>query len=114
MLAITALPTSVFVVVFGQTNPFQGVPFLSEAVHGSAIALMGWALWYMMAKERPRERKQFTETLDGLSARHERWEHQRHEDSEKLSDTLLKLSENCAEARAQILSRPNTTCKPKG
>lgn len=41
----------------------------------------------------------FTATLDKMAERHDRWENQRHSDSEGITEALDRLATNCQEAR---------------
>lgn len=93
-------------------------PPLEWLTNLSAISVMAVGVWYLMTRTLPamrdelttarREylaavesaRKGFTETLDRMSDRHERWENQRHLDSENLNKVLTDLQVNCAAVHA--------------
>lgn len=61
-----------------------------------AFAALCWFLWHLVSKAIPAQQERFTKTLDGMAERHERWENDRHGDSERLTECLTQLRENCA------------------
>lgn len=111
--AMALLPVSFAGFAIAQAAP--ATPWVQDGMQFSALALMGWALWYLLSKEMPKKREDFneaitaqrisfTETLDKMSERHDRWETLRHQDSEKLDSTLRNLTENCAATRTMSQS----------
>lgn len=66
-------------------------PYEALTAMGALIA----ALFYLLRVYLPAKDKLFTESLRANDERHERWETMRHQDSDKLTDALHALRENC-------------------
>lgn len=98
-----ALPTGIALLILGQADVgTTAMPDTNLFLSGGGLGILGWLLWYTVAKVQPRRDDRFTKTLNDMAERHERWEIQRHEDSVKLNETLRQLSIKCAETRAKM------------
>ena len=112
MRFIAYLGAVLSVVLFSESSDIvpQAIPFGDTIMRGGALGILTWACWYLMARELPRHRKGFTESLDKICERHERWENIRHEDSQDLRSAIDSLRVNCATARQEFQqqSEPET------
>lgn len=80
------------------------IPLLGEVVDGPwallgqvpAVGALVWVLWHLLTKTLPAQQESFRASLTDMAERHERWETQRHADSQQLTDTLGQLREHCA------------------
>ena len=127
-----ALPSGVAMLILGEVDAVSSVfPYAELVLHGGAVAVLTWAVWHAYSKMIPglrqdmgadRDRymtsingiqQEFSKTLIAMADRHERWETQRHEDSEqlrgilssdseKLRGVLSQLSVTCAETRTSM------------
>ena len=64
-------------------------------------AVLGVALLVLLCWTIPRMAKTHRESLAELSKRHDGWEHERHEDSQKLDATLREMMAHCAGRREE-------------
>lgn len=122
-----------YLIVSGAVGPLAW-PVLSQVIDPppqwltdlSGVAVMAVGLWYLLTKTIPDMRSEltnarreylesvhvarvaFNETLDKMAERHERWENQRHADSEVLRATLADMSKNCVEVHAIRRRESNT------
>ena len=98
------------------------LPGLGDVTQLSAVAVLAWVAWTQRQEMRTlRERIntqqiQQDQRMEGLTERHDRWEHQRHEDSirltetmssdsKRLSETLGKLQATCSRVHGIIAER---------
>lgn len=116
-LAVLTLISSVGLLI-GESAPRP----IDAWATGSAAAAFGLVVSWLLGRTIPSLLSLIKETrkeliaaqevyhaaLDDMADRHERWEKQRHEDSNRLSDTLRDLSGTCARNQAwQQARRPN-------
>lgn len=98
------------------------VPWIGGGVSLSALGVLSWTVWYLLAKYIPGRDSQnatslnaqqetfirtmvaqqttFTAALDVICERHDRWEAQRHADGEQLEKALRELLVHCARTQA--------------
>jgi membrane protein YqaA with SNARE-associated domain len=83
---------------------FSGAIFLGQAAPdpltpwatGSAAAVLGCVVGWLLTRTIPQMQQNYQETLDRMAERHERWEQTRHADSMALNETLRNMSATCA------------------
>jgi hypothetical protein len=131
MLRTIEWPLGTGLLLLGQTDAAQVLPYGDLILQAGALGVLTWAVWHAynnlipgLRKEIMEDRNRYTESLDRLNVgfqktldtmadrhertetatadRHERWESQRHADSEKLESALTTLSATCAKARARF------------
>jgi hypothetical protein len=61
-----------------------------------------FALFYLLKVHLPGKDKMFTDSIDKLTERHDRWERLRHEDSQELTNTLNDLRANCIAVQTKL------------
>lgn len=95
------LVATVTLALLGQTGPLsEGIPGIIAS--GSALAVLCWVVWYLLAKYIPKKDEAFRQTLKEINDRHDGWEVTRHEDSRKLDSSLRMLVENCGVNREAV------------
>ncbi len=116
-----ALPMGIAMSVLGQIEPAaESFPYGDLVLQGGALVVLAYAVWHAYKVEIPGMRKELREdrvlynaNLDSMAARHERmeteicdrherWEAQRHEDSDKLESALSNLALTCAKTQKQL------------
>jgi len=95
--------------------------WIGQIVQGGATALLVWMLWHVFNKLLPAQQEQlkeqqkaYSETLDRIMDRHDKWEIQRHADSERLDSTLTQLRVTCARTQAAIRGTPPPAIDAEG
>lgn len=78
----------------------QAAPDIGPWAQLGAVGVMGVAFIYLLTVALPKLQANFTDTLDRMTERHDKWEVQRHTDSERFHDAIRALTENCARANA--------------
>ncbi len=109
------LPLALTMGLLGQAEAASpSFPFSDTILQGGALAVLAWLAWHLVTKEMPAARKAFTATLDSMAKRHERWETQRHEDSQKIETALNNLAVTCAETRSTMVKGKRDGSKIQG
>ena len=78
--------------VIGQITPDAVSPWATGSAAAVAVSVLAW----LLTRTIPQMQRDFRETLDNISDRHERWETVRHQDSAELNATLRSLSRTCS------------------
>jgi hypothetical protein len=93
------------IVLFSQASEFapDSIPWSDHIMQGGALTILGWACWYLLCKHLPRERKDFSDSLDKICERHERWETTRHQDSQSLREAIDAMRTNCATVHERLM-----------
>lgn len=91
------LIASVFLLAAGGLTPAT-MPVIGTAANISAVGVLAWVVWTQL-KEIKLLRLAHSDVVDRLCERWDAWEKIRHEDSAKLDDTLLKMTQQCADTR---------------
>lgn len=77
-----------------ETTTAATPPMFNTASQITALSVLAAVVWYLLTKTIPRLSKTFTDTLNTLCERWDRWEKTRHDDSEELNRTLRELAAN--------------------
>ena len=93
---------AVGMLVFAQSDSVPPIPAWTSGLGG--LGILGALLWYLIVKRLPQKDRDFCETIEKLANRRAESEKVRHEDSERLLETLAQLRESCAETRAATQS----------
>ena len=110
MRIIAYLSGACSIVLFSQAESIapSSIPFSDHIMQGGALGVLGWACWYLLCRHLPRERKDFSQSLDKICERHERWENVRHEDSQDLRTAIDGLRTNCAAVQERLQTQDDS------
>ena len=80
-------------------------PYMDWMLQGGGVGVLAFVVFWMLTRTIPGLTRDFRETLRETSDRHDAWERQRHEDSDKLNTTMRDMMQNCAKAQERMDTR---------